>query len=779
MGSFTRKLAIAGFLAIASFGFASPIVHNYDLKNVLWKLSFSMEKGSIAGDVTNTLTLNEDSKSVQLHCSELAISKVLVDGKAATFLVEDDKLKVDLPQMGRAGQTLRIRTIYTGSPVNGFYFVPAPRAFPAKTGMVYTQGEGEDNHYWLPTYDYPDDKATTECFVTVPKTWTAIANGKLIGVAESPKTRVFHWRMDQPFSTYLISLVAGEYVKGKGSWHGIPVDYYVPPGLEAQGKASFAETPKMVDLFSKITGVAYPYDKFAQEVVGDFMFGGMENVTAVTQTIRTLHATGTEPIYDSSGLVAHELAHHWFGDLITCKTWEHTWLNEGFATFLPMFYTRATRGQDAFDIDRYHNFEGAVDTIGSRNRGAMPGLVGSVPTVGMGSPYAGGASRILMLMHDLGETTFWKGIHAFLDKYKFQPATTDDLIAVMEKVSGKDLKPFFRQWFHTSATPSLSATVSEGNLVIDQLEPYYTLDLPVWILDTKGWVKKSIHVEGAESKLKLGELAAKPLLIDPEVWSPMELKYAIPSSEQEITELYRHAPNVAQKARIIVAMFDSMSVLQRVAIGMKETNASLLDLIANKVGQEGTPFLLELTRKSDVRVVNSAVVALGRVQPTDTIVTRLKQIANTYPNEAVKEHAVQSLLNGATDASLAQNAWNSRAFDDGFRVMAIEWWGTHDPALARQKCLEILKKPDSEPLRVAAIRVLGRVKEKGEDTSVYQALIKVAQETSYAARVAAINSLGQLGNKAAIPILTPFMTHGPGGVRGTASAAVAALSKLP
>lgn len=776
MKALSRISCVLGLGAISVAAAAAPLIHNYDLKNVLWKLSFSMSNGTISGESTNTLTLTENTPTVQLHCAELSVSKVTVNGTPAPFNTDDGKLTVTLPRPGVAGRTLAIRAIYTGSPVTGFYFVPASRAFPAKTGMVYTQGEGEDNHYWLPTYDLPDDKATTECFITVPAKWTAISNGRLLGISSAGQTRTFHWKMDQPYSTYLISLVAGEYVEGKSQWHGIPVDFYVPPGLLSEGQASFGDTPKMIDLYSKLTGVNYPYAKFAQEVVADFMFGGMENVTCVTQTIRTLHAPGTEPVDDSTYLVAHELAHQWFGDLITCRTWEHMWLNEGFATTMPTFYDRMTHGQDVFDFDRYRNFEGAIDTIGSRGRKAVPGAVGSAQPVTIGSAYDGGCSRILMLMHRLGEPAFWKGIHAFLEAYKFKPATTEEFFSAVGSATGHDFRAFQRQWYHTAATPSLTVSVSEGALTIDQLEPYYTLDLPVWILDGQTWIKKSIHVEGAESKLRLGDLAAKPLLVDPEVWTPMELHYAIPLTEHDVYELYRHAPNAAQKARIIAEMFDTLSTGQRVAIAHGEKFFALLAMIANHLGQGGKDYLLESSRNADARVVNAAIVALGRLKPDEAVAARLRQLADTHANEAIRESAMRVLLGASGTAALAQIAWNRKAFDDGYRMMALDWWGSHDPNLARNKCLAILRQPDSEPLRVQAIRVLGRVKDKPDDQAVYRALLKVAIETSIGARSAAIDSLAKLGNKDAIPILKPFTTHAPGWIRGAASAAISKLS---
>jgi aminopeptidase N len=772
-----KRLALLLFVGATLMARADLVKHNYDLKHVLWKLTLTTDMRSIKGDATNTVTLTEDSATVELQCSELTVSKVWVDGKPAQFTNANDKLTVTLPTLGKAGQTLHIRCVYSGEPVNGIYFTTAEHAYPAHTPIVYTQGEGEDNHFWLPTYDLPDDKATSESYVTVPKDWTAVANGILEGVATKGGTRTFHWNMKQPHSTYLISLVAGPLVKADDKWKGKPVDYYVPPRLEAEGKASFASTPKMIAFYSKITGVDYPYDKFAQEAVPDFMFGGMENVTAVTQTARTLHRKETEPINDSTYLVAHELAHQWFGDLITCRTWEHSWLNEGFATTLPVFLNREWHGQDYFDMDRYRNFEGAVDTIGSRGRKDVPGDVGSVATVTMGSVYDGGCSRIMMLYHMMGEETFWKAINAFLVKYSFQPATTDDFFIVMHDVSGQDYSSFVKQWYHTSSTPSLTAKLDGKSLVITQLQPYYSLDLPVWIWNDGAWDKKTIAVRAAESRLDLGELAGKPMLIDPEVWTPMELKYDIKFSPQDVALVYAHAPNVAQKARIINFLFDTIPTAQRIGIGHTETFQGLLAMIANHIPQEGSSYLFELSRNQDERVVNAAVIAMGKLQKDDAMAARLADIAKNDSNEMVREHATQSLLNWETDPAMARKVWTKGSFDDGYRTMALDWFGAHAPDEAREKCLAFITHSDSEVVRWKAAQVLGIVKEKPGEHRVYDALVAIANETSYRTRVAAIASLGQLGNKQAITVLTRFIAHGPGGVRGTTQAAVDQLKK--
>jgi aminopeptidase N len=764
-------------IALVSSADAAPIRHNYDLLDVLWKLSIDPVHHSIQGDATNTVRLAEDTSTVQFHCVNLSVSAVSVDGTASKFDTADGLLTVTLPQETRSGRTLRIRTVYSGSPQTGLYFVDPEHAFPSRTGMVYTQGEGEDNRNWLPTYDLPDDKATAECFITVPRSWSAISNGRLEGTTISGDTKTVHWKMPQPFSTYLISLVAGEYVESKTRWHNVPVSYWVPPGLEAEGRTSFSSTPKMIDLYSKLTGVDYPYQKFSQEVVGDFVVGGMENITAVTQMIRTLHPATSEPLNDSTGLVAHELAHQWFGDLVTCRTWEHMWLNEGFATVMPLFLDRAWHGQDQFDIDRYGNFEGAIDSIGSRGRKSVPGETGSVPQVSMGSPYPGGASRILMLMHALGEPVFWKGINAYLNEYKFKPATTSEFFEVLSRVSGRDLREFQSQWYHTAATASLSVSVDGQDVVVEQLSPYYRLDLPLWFLRNGQWVKRSIHIEGPTSRLAVGELSGLPFLLDPECWTVMELGYRNSLSPAQISDLYRRAPNAASRARIVAEMFDRLTVPQRVELARKERVPALVSQIAQRLGKEGEGYLVELSRNPQIRVVNSAVEALGGFPQSPETVARLAELASSHPNEALREHALRALLAQSSDPALAERAWGLEAFDDGFKVMAIEWWSKHAPDVARKRSLAILAGKEDEPLRIAACQALGVVKEGTDGHSVLDELVKVATENSYRARIAAIRSLGSLGNPSAVPVLKGIPTHSPGGVLGTAAQAIEELQR--
>ena len=275
----------------------------YELVHVNWSLKFDESKGRIWGDVTNTLKPLSKLSSFALDCSKLDVQSVTVNGVTAAFTTGDDLLTIRLSKPAAKGEKLDVRVIYTGVPQAGIYFVPQTRAFPARTSVVYTQGEMVDTRYWLPTYDWPDNRASFENFIEVPKGYYALSNGKLVEVLHKGDKDVFHWKLDEPQSTYLISLVAGKYEEGQDAGASIPTYYYVPEGLKDWGEAAFGGTSKIVDFYGRITGFKYPYTKFSQSAVPDFMFGGMENTTCVTQTITAIYPPRVKPLADATGLV--------------------------------------------------------------------------------------------------------------------------------------------------------------------------------------------------------------------------------------------------------------------------------------------------------------------------------------------------------------------------------------------------------------------------------------------------------------------------------------------
>ncbi len=322
---------------------------------------------------------------------EINLEKKLVDGKCSTILrsingdpvvrfdavnfqnvsVKDAKgkplkhtynksvIEVNVGKIDQGKETMAVISYRIQDPSLGIYFVGPDKAYPKKPVHVWSHSETEDGRYWFPSQDSPENKSTSEMLVTVPSNFTAISNGALLKVVENKKekAKTFHWKMSKPHSTYLISFAAGEFGEVKDVWKGVPVLYYCAKGREDEIKRAFGKTPDMLELFSQKTGVKYPYEKYAQVAVADFIFGGMEHTTCTTQTEDVLHddLAHEEARRHSDGLCAHELAHQWFGDLLTCKDWSHAWLNESFATYFDALFVEKDKGKDEFAYEMLYN----------------------------------------------------------------------------------------------------------------------------------------------------------------------------------------------------------------------------------------------------------------------------------------------------------------------------------------------------------------------------------------------------------------------------------------
>ena len=342
--------------------------HDYDLLHQriqLW--SFDWAGRSFEGRVTVELrALRPGFDSVVLDAGALLrIDSVATIGARPVPLRqtrERDTLVIHLPRPLALGDTARLQLRYHGVVQNGrgLTFIDGDSQPPYRPDQVWSQGESMDNHLWFPTYDSPNDKATWEFSVTVPKRFTVVSNGRWIGDRPTPQgNHTVVWRQDRPASTYLASLIIAPLSQLHDRWHGIPVDYYVYPRDTLLARPLFAITPDMIEVFGRLTGVAYPWAKYAQTTVADF-FGGMENVSATTLVdwLPDPAAYADRPWYRHI-LIPHELAHQWFGDYVTTINWANFWLNEGFAEFLPGQYWGVRQGRLAeaeYYLDEYHQF---------------------------------------------------------------------------------------------------------------------------------------------------------------------------------------------------------------------------------------------------------------------------------------------------------------------------------------------------------------------------------------------------------------------------------------
>src|SRR5437879_5489292 len=257
---------------------------DYDLQHSKISLRFDLDQKKVLGEVTHSLSILRDGTArIVFDSAGLTIQKVTVNRTAAKFETTGEKLIIPLAAETKSGDKLEIVVRYEGKPTKGIDFILQDKDYPDRPSQIWTQGQSEDTHYYLPTYDYPNDRLTTETILTVPASWITVSNGKLISVSDAGKgLKTWYWKESVPSSTYLITVVAGEFDEVKETWRGIPVTYYAPKGRGDRLPINYGRTPAMMELFSKTFGVDYPWEKYAQVMVDDFVAGGMENSSATT-----------------------------------------------------------------------------------------------------------------------------------------------------------------------------------------------------------------------------------------------------------------------------------------------------------------------------------------------------------------------------------------------------------------------------------------------------------------------------------------------------------------
>ncbi|MBI5363227.1 MAG: M1 family metallopeptidase [Planctomycetes bacterium] len=374
-------------------------------------------------------------------------------GRALVFRQSEGVLGITLAEPLAAGEFQELAIDYGGTPVRGLWFADDEQGVPTQ---VFTQGECEDARGWFPCVDDPSDRATFELAVDVPRAWTTLSAGVRTERVERGERAMERWRMDFPHPPYLDTLVAGEFVAKERAWEGTPLVFLADPRFEADIEPCFAATTDVLALFSRLTGVRYPYVKYAQACVAEFPFGGMENVSATTLTDTALGDERARRDAPMDGLIAHEAAHQWFGDLMTCADWSQVWLNEGFATYFGALWTEHARGEDEYAVA----VRRAQDAYVAGDAKAARAIVADVARRPMdlfftGHVYPGGAARLHQLRCLLGDDAFFRGVALYAGRNQGRSVVTDDLRAAMEAASGRALAEEFRAWFETAGHAEL------------------------------------------------------------------------------------------------------------------------------------------------------------------------------------------------------------------------------------------------------------------------------------------------------------------------------------
>lgn len=400
---------------------------------------------------------------LSLDAVNLNIQSVDVDGTPQSFDYDDAKLDIRLEPATEAGKVIKIAIAYfVEKPQRGLYFITPDEHYPNKPTQVWTQGEDEDSRFWFPCFDYPGQLATSEIRVRVPNSMLAISNGRLIEVQEDGDSKICHWLQEEVHPTYLMTLAVGDFAEIEDKWHDKPVTYYVEKGREEDARRSMGKTPRMIEFFSEKYGYAYPFPKYAQVCVDDFIFGGMENTSTTLLTDRCLlDERAAIDNRNTESLVAHELAHQWFGDLVVIKHWSHAWIKEGMASYSEVMWTQEEYGNQEAAYYRLLEARNYLAEDSSRyRRPIVTHIYREAIELYDRHLYEKGSCVYHMIRAELGDELFWQAIQTFVRDNAHKTVETIDLLRAIEKASGRNLLFLFDQYVYRGGHPDFKVAYS-------------------------------------------------------------------------------------------------------------------------------------------------------------------------------------------------------------------------------------------------------------------------------------------------------------------------------
>lgn len=749
-----------------------------DIKHVRLDVQLDLDNKRVTGRVAHTFTpLNDGLTALDLDAVDLEIARVTAaNGAALAYSLSDGRLHVELPEPKNSGEEETIVIEFAGSPRRGMYFIAPDANYPWKRLEVWTQGQDEDSRHWFPCYDYPNEMATTECHVTVREPFTVISNGELRGVDSADGgMRTYHWHQDVPHVTYLTSIVAGEYAEITDEWDGIPIQSYVPANREADGRAMVKNTAEMMKLFSERTGIRYPYAKYSQAVVQDFIFGGMENVSATTVTDLILFDERARLEQDGDYLLAHEIAHQWFGDLLTCRDWSHGWLNEGFATFFELHFTEHSKGRDEFIYAIQNEMDSYLSEASTYRRPIVTNVYNAPLDIFDRHLYEKGGVVLNMLRALLGETLFWKAIRRYALSRRGTNVVTPDLQRAIEESTGRNLDWFFDQWVFSPGHPEIEGSYSwddksnSAKLALkqtqtgDKVPEVFRLPLRLnFRLENGETHDTTIEMTEREQTFYV-PLAAKPkwLNVDGEVLKTLKLERPAEMLRAQLAEDEDVLGRV-DAARALGKQSDpeSIAALGKAARedafwGVQAEAGKALGAIRSNTAMEEILASLDVPHPKARRNIVRALGEFREERAAQALAGIIEQGDVSYYVEAAATAAIgktrSQLAFGALERALAKDSQN-----DVIRINAFDGLGQLRDERGVQLAIDWSRYGRPANVRGAACATLGQlgqvVPEHRKD-EIIDHLITLIDDPWLRTQLSAINALAELKASKALPAL--------------------------
>ncbi|MFQ5630792.1 MAG: M1 family metallopeptidase, partial [bacterium] len=682
---------------------------NYAIIHYKADLSLDFEKQKVTGTAAIRLTPLREIRSFALDAIGLHVKSVKRAGSNANlaFKASNHALHIDLPQKRTARDTFSVVVEYECTPRAGMYFVRNP----ADQNLFFLHTYGEDGLHanWLPIYSDVNDKFSTEMLVTVPEPYTVVSNGVLVEKRKQPDGRTtFHWLQKLPHSNYLISIYAGDFEKGelRPAFGKIPMAYWVPRGRLAEGAYTFRNTTRMVEFFSKRFDYTYPWDKYDQIVIPDYAVGAMEH-TGVTGHEASLLREKDAPLdfspalehysdpWSAEAIISHELAHHWFGDLLTCRNLSYIWLNESFASHLMMLWDEESLGKDQLLLDvqmakdryfeyvrsahiirplEYHNFDDANTIYNTEHT------------------YLKGAAVLHSLRKILGDEPYFRALSFYLHKHAFDNVISSDLKIAIEEATGENLDWFFAQWVTGGGHPRFEVKYEyldsrkKITLEVAQVQPLVEgqgiFDLPVKITiatPSKTWQEK-VWLEKANARFLFAS-DEKPLMVSFDGEGDLVAEIAFPKNAEELAyqALHDAVPGKIRAIRQLAAKYpisqQTYETFAKILLSSDEfwgvQAEAALQLGTLRTGKAESLIQTALEAK-DYRVRKAAVLALAKFGTTSAI-QQLENINKNDPHSDVVAAAILALAKSkpALEATFIKKQLQRDAWYDEIRYAAL------------------------------------------------------------------------------------------------------------
>ena len=728
---------------------SATIMHN--LIHTKLDVSFDWASRVLLGEAEITLkphfyTTNQlflDARGMDIN--EVKIFKGNVKEELA-YEYRNDSICITLDKYYTRADTFKVFINYVAKPESlpkggssaitsdkGLYFINADGSDPNKPMQVWTQGETQSSSVWFPTIDRPNQKTTQEIYITVDTSFVTLSNGKLISsiVNNQNGTRTDYWRQTIPHVPYLFMMAIGNYAVVKDYWKGIEVSYYVEPEFEPYARGIFAHTPEMLEFFSKKLGVDYPWEKYAQVVVRDFVSGAMENTTAtiygefVQKDDRALHDSHNDDI------VAHELFHHWFGNLVTCESWSNLALNESFATYGEYMWNEYKYGADEADWNLQNDLRSYLQEARNKQVNLIRFEYDNQDDMFDRHSYQKGGRILHMLRNYTGDEAFYAAFKLYLNDQRFKAAEVHHLRLAFEEVTGEDMNWFFNQWFLDKGHPSLKIDYeynaeSKTQLVkVQQMQsfettPLYKLPLDIDIYTSSGVQRKRVIIN-RQSEVFEFKVNEKPALVNFDAAKMLTSTKTDNHTADEWVTMFKRAPKYMDR-------FEAMSVI-------------------TKDYKAGTPEAEVMMSAFDDPHWNIRTMAIKNCNTLigadrDGIRNKLMQLAKTDPKPSVRADALAKLTEQYAQEPGVDELMRGAIDDKSYRVM--ETAVSHLLEHSREDALKL---------------VAGLEKEKNENirSMISGFYVKYGSDVQFAFMTDAMNSSTGFGKYTAVQTYGKFL----------------------